>query len=179
MGASRPVRRGPRGRRTAIAGVFAAVAVAGAVACDPGGLSSVSVAYTTDESVTRELDRREANVRWLTCDASYGDDGTASARSAPGRTVASVACEGETSDGGDITVDGEVTRVVDGACVRGDLTAEVGGERWLRVDGLGDCDATPAPPAPDSAPGRPGPTVTVTRTLWCQGDPKCLPVEGK
>jgi hypothetical protein len=163
--------------------VLAAVAVAGAVACDPGGLNSASVAYTTDAAVTRELDRLQADVRWLTCNASYGDDGTASARSAPGRTVASVVCEGETSDGRDISVEGEVTRVVDGACVRGNLTAEVDGERWLRVDGLGDCDATPSPPARDSAPGRPGPTVTVTvtvtRALWCQGDPKCQPVEGK
>ncbi|CAL9528740.1 hypothetical protein SUDANB6_04012 [Streptomyces sp. enrichment culture] len=181
MGVSRAIRWWPRGRRTVVAGAFAALAAGGVAACDPGGLSSASVAYTTDEAVTRELNRQKAGVRWLTCTASRGDGGTASARPASGRTVASVDCEGETDDGKEITVDGEVTRVVDGACVRGNLTAKVDGKVWFRVDGLGDCDATPTPPAGGPTRGQPAPTVTVTvtRTVWCQEHPKCWPAEGK
>lgn len=168
-----------------VAGALAALAVGGLTACDPGGLSSASVAYTTDETVTRELNRRKADVRWLTCTASYGDGARASARPASEETVASVDCEGETGDGRDITVDGRVTRVVEGACVRGNLTVEVDGEERLRVDGLGDCDATPTPVPPVNDPGRAQPgatvtvTVTVTRTMWCQRDPNCWPAEGK
>ncbi|MFH8972594.1 hypothetical protein [Streptomyces sp. NPDC017890] len=171
MGASRRI------RRTAAVVVGVLVTVGGAVACEAGGLSSASVAYTTDQTVTRELERRKADVRWLTCTASFGDDGATA--SAGEDTVASVDCKGETDDGKDITVDGEVTRVVNGACVRGDLSAEVDGKEWFRVQGLGNCDATSAPPADRPSRHQPGPTVTVTRTIWCPDDPHCRPVEGK
>jgi hypothetical protein len=171
MGASRRI------RRLAPVVVGAVVAVGGVVACEPGGLSTASVAYTTDQTVTRELERRKAEVRWLTCTASYGDDGGSA--SASEDTVASVDCEGETGDGKDVTVDGEVTRAVNGACVRGDLTAKVDGKQWFRVQGLGNCDATSAPPANRPSQQGPGPTVTVTRTIWCPDDPHCRPVEGK
>jgi hypothetical protein len=181
MGASRRVRRDPvtvRGRRAVLAAAGVVVAVGGAVACDPGGgLGTASVAYTTDQTVTRELDRRGAGVRWLTCTASYGDLGRSA--SAGEATVATVDCEGETDGGQDITVDGEVTRVVNGACVRGDLTAKVDGKEWFRVKGLGNCDAAPSPPANGTGRDRPGPTVTVTRTIWCPDDPHCRPVQGK
>ncbi|MFE0811783.1 hypothetical protein ACFW34_30555, partial [Streptomyces sp. NPDC058848] len=155
--------------------------VGGVVGCEPGGLSSASVAFTTDQTVTRELERRKAEVRWITCTASYGDEGDrgGGSASATESTVASVDCDGKTDDGKDITVDGKVTRVVDGACVRGDLTAKVAGKQWFRVDGLGDCDAAGAPPANRPSQQRPGPTVTVTRTIWCPDDPHCRPVEGK
>ncbi|MEU3728248.1 hypothetical protein AB0E81_02385 [Streptomyces sp. NPDC033538] len=164
--------------------VGSVVAVGGVVACDPGGLSSASVAFTTDQTVTRELERQKADVRWITCTASVGDDGGdggdgGATASAGEDTVASVDCEGETDDGKDITVDGEVTRVVNGACVRGDLTAKVDGEEWFRVKGLGNCDTTSAPPANRPSQDQPGPTVTVTRTIWCPDDPHCRPVEGK
>ncbi|GAA5203727.1 hypothetical protein [Streptomyces thinghirensis] len=164
-------------RRAAPVVVGAVVAVGGVGACDPGGLSSASVAYTTDQTVTRELERRKAEVRWLTCTASFGDDGATA--SAGEDTVASVDCEGKTDGGQDITVDGEVARVVNGACVRGDLTAKVDGKEWFRVKGLGNCDATSAPPANRPTQHQPGPTVTVTRTIWCPDDPHCRPVEGK
>ncbi|MGW8064788.1 hypothetical protein ACVV2G_21575 [Streptomyces ziwulingensis] len=171
MGVSRRI------RRVVPVVVGAVVAVGGVGACDPGGLSSASVAYTTDQTVTRELQRQKAQVRWLTCTASYGDDGgTASAGE---DTVASVDCEGKTDGGEDITVDGKVTRVVNGACVRGDLTAKVDGKEWFRVKGLGNCDATTAPPENRPSPHGPGPTVTVTRTIWCPDDPHCRPVQGK
>ncbi|MET9776858.1 hypothetical protein ABZ023_21760 [Streptomyces sp. NPDC006367] len=192
MGALRRIRHFPnipdhpvaaRGRRAALVAVGVAAAVGGAVACDPGGgLGSAAVAYTTDRTVTRELDRRDAGVRWLTCTASVEGDGATA--SADENTVASVDCEGRTDTRKDITVDGKVTRVVNGACVRGDLTAKVDGKEWFRVKGLGNCDTAPSPPAPSppaDGPGRdrPGPTVTVTRTIWCPDDPHCRPVQGK
>ncbi|MES9619812.1 hypothetical protein [Streptomyces tuirus] len=181
MGVSTRYRLGPRGRRVAVAATFAVLAVGGAVACEPGAISSASVAYTTDETVTKELNRQKAGVRWLTCTASYGDNGGKSSPSARERTVATVDCEGETKDGKDITVDGKVTHAVDGACVRGNITAKVDGKVWFQVDGLGDCDSTTPPPVGGPADGRPGPTVTVTvtQTVWCDRYPDCRPVEGK
>ncbi|MEU3844171.1 hypothetical protein AB0E88_29630 [Streptomyces sp. NPDC028635] len=156
------------------------VAVGGVVACDPGGLGSAAVAYTTDQTATKELQRRHVDVRWLTCTADYGDRGATP--SAGAGTVVTVDCRGQTKDGRDITVKGKVTRAVDGACVRGDLTAEVGGKQVFHVSGLGNCDATPSPVGPPGngpGPARPTVTVTVTRTIWCQGDPTCWPVQGK
>ncbi|KOG40787.1 hypothetical protein AQJ84_12535 [Streptomyces resistomycificus] len=155
---------------------LAGLAVGGAVACDPAGLNSATVAYTTDQTVTAELERQKADVRWLNCTASYGDG-----RSTPTATenaVAEVDCEGETDDGKDITVTGKVTRAVSGACVRGDLTAKIDGKVWFHVEGLGDCDAKNTPPVND--PGQPGPTVTVTvtKTVYCQKAPQCWP-DGK
>ncbi|MBK3637937.1 MULTISPECIES: hypothetical protein [Streptomyces] len=138
----------------------AAVAVAALVACEPGGLSTMSVAYTTDQAATAEIQRRDVHVRWLTCTAQYKDREKT-------ESIASVDCKGETSDGRDITVQGQVTRAVDGSCVRGDLTATVGRKQLFRVSGLGDCgSATPSPVKP-SGSGRPGarPTVTVTVTV--------------
>ncbi|MEU0172527.1 hypothetical protein ABZ178_04105 [Streptomyces massasporeus] len=181
MGASTRYRLGPRGRRVAVAATFAVLAVGGAVACEPGAISSASVAYTTDETVTKELNRQKAGVRWLTCTASYGENGGKSSPSARERTVATVDCEGETDDGKDITVDGKVTHAVDGACVRGNITAKVDGKVWFQVDGLGDCNSTTPPPVGGPADGRPGPavTVTVTQTVWCDRYPDCRPVEGK
>jgi hypothetical protein len=163
-----------------VAATFAVVAVGGAVACEPGGISSASVAYTTDETVTRELNRQKADVRWLTCTASYGNGGKASA-SADEKTVATVDCEGETKDDKEITVTGKVTHAVDGACVRGNITAKVDGKVWFQVDGLGDCDRTSPPPVGGPPNGQPGPTVTVTvtQTIWCDRYPDCRPVEGK
>ncbi|MFE9764396.1 hypothetical protein ACFYPC_07665 [Streptomyces sp. NPDC005808] len=166
---------------------FAAVAVGGVVACDPSGLSSASVAYTTDQTVTKELDRQNADVAWLSCTASF--DGGNQVYT-PGRTpsptedtVADVDCTGETSDGKDISVTGKVTRAVDGRCVRGDLTARIDGKQWFHVTGLGNCDAPSTPgntPPVNNEPQQPGPTVTVTvtKTIWCQGDPTCWP-QGK
>ncbi|MFG3099287.1 hypothetical protein ACGFZL_01925 [Streptomyces sp. NPDC048182] len=173
----RGVRQGGRTRRAVLAAVGAAVAVVGVAACDPGGLNSATVAYTTDQTMTRELDRRQIDVERLTCTASVGDRGGSA--SATPADVASVECRGETRDGRDIAVDGQVTRVVDRACVRGLLVAKVGGKERLRVSGLGDCDATSAPPGGSGGGQGPGPTVTVTRTIWCPEDPHCRPVEGK
>ena len=185
----RAMTRSSGGRVASVAGLVV-VAVGAAVACEPGGLSGVSVAYTTDRTATHELERRHVDLSWLSCTAAYGDkssagrSGTSGKSSSPSaRTVASVDCRGKTDDGKDVTVKGRVTRAVDGRCVRGQLRGAVGGKQVFRVDGLGDCDAsaTPAPPATyrPSPPGRPGPTVTVTRTIWCHGDPTCRPVEGK
>jgi hypothetical protein len=181
MGAFRRNLPEPRRRRVAAAATFAVLAVGGAVACEPGSVSAASVAYTTDETVTKELNRQKAGVRWLTCTASYGESGGKSSPSARERTVATVDCEGETDDGKEITVDGKVTHAVDGACVRGNITAKVDGKVWFEVDGLGDCDSTSPPPVGGPPDGQPGPTVTVTvtQTIWCERYPDCRPVEGK
>lgn len=154
------------------------VAVGGVVACDPGGLNSASVAYTTDRTATKELERQHVNVRWLSCTAHYADQ----AATASANTVASVDCQGATDDGKDITVTGKVNRAVNGACVRGDLTAKVGGKQWFHVSGLGNCNATPSPVngGAGGQQGQPTVTVTVTRTVWCvNNNPQCRPVEGK
>ncbi|MDQ0830903.1 hypothetical protein QF032_002747 [Streptomyces achromogenes] len=143
-----------------------AIAAVGVVACEPGGLSALSVAHTTDVAATAEIQRRHVDVRWLTCTAQYKDEKKAGA-------VAAVDCRGKTTDGRDITVDGRIARAVDGACVRGDLTAVVGGKQLFRVSGLGDCkSATPSPvkPSGSAAPGvRPTVTVTVTETVGAGG----------
>jgi len=169
------------------------VVVGGVVACDPGGLSSATVAFTTDQTVTKELERRDVDVQRLTCTAS-ADGGSGNKASGDGSSpsprenaVARVDCEGETRGGKDITVSGRVTRAVDGRCVRGDLIAEIAGKQWFRVSGLGNCDAPSAPTRlphatwrpPDK--GRPAPTVTVTvtKTVYCQENPNCWPAEGK
>lgn len=176
------VRRGVRWRRPVVVAGFVVAAVGGAVACEPGGLSSAAIAYTTDETVTEELNRQKAGVRWLSCTASFGDkEGSSSASSGREDTVASVDCRGETEDGKEITVTGKVTHAVNGSCVRGDITAEVDGKQWFRVEGLGDCDATSPPAVGEPPKGGPDPTVTVTvtTTVWCDQYPSCRPVEGK
>ncbi|MEU9477702.1 hypothetical protein [Streptomyces sp. NPDC048191] len=182
MGVLRRNRRGVR--RVVVAGLVG-VAGAAVVACQPGDLSTAGAAYTTDTTATAELERQHVDVSWLTCTGAYGSAGRAAGRtpSPSETTVVSVDCRGETKDGRKITVTGRVTKAVDGACVRGDLTARVGGRQVFHVDGLGDCDATPGPtyrpPTHHPGGGQPAVTVTVTRTLWCKGDPTCWPVQGK
>ncbi|OSP43227.1 hypothetical protein B7767_11335 [Streptomyces sp. 13-12-16] len=160
--------------RQVLAAGFAVAAVAGVTACEGGGLGSAAVAFTTDQTVTEELDRRKAEVRWLSCTGSFGDKEGQD-------TVASVDCQGETQDGKEITVTGKVTHAVNGACVRGNLTAKVGGKQLFRVDGLGDCDSTSPPRVGEPTRRGPDPTVTVTvtTTVWCEQYPSCRPVEGK
>ncbi|MEU5535862.1 hypothetical protein [Streptomyces sp. NPDC020362] len=176
--------RRARGTRVAAGAGLAVVALGAVVACDPGGLNSATVAYTTDRTATAELKHHDVNVSWLTCTGSTdGGSGKTGAPSAT-KTVVSVDCQGQTTDKRRITVTGRVTRAVDGACVRGDLTAKVGGRQVFHVSGLGNCDAAPhvtyKPPTPyHPTHQQPGPTVTVTRTIWCKGDPTCWPVQGK
>ncbi|MFF3874163.1 hypothetical protein [Streptomyces sp. NPDC001978] len=187
MGAFTRIWHRPRGTRAAAVAGLAVLAVGGVVACEPGGFGPASVAYTTDKTATAELKRRHVDVRWLSCTGTYGNKAyTPGKTPSPAEsTVVSVDCQGQTSDDRKITVKGRVTRAVDGACVRGDLIARVGGKESFHVNGLGNCDATPAPaytPPVTYRPSggqQPGPTVTVTRTIWCKGDPTCWPVEGK
>ncbi|MFF7987406.1 hypothetical protein ACFZDK_51500 [Streptomyces sp. NPDC007901] len=185
MGALSRIRRRPRGTRVAAVAGLAVIAVGGVVGCQPTDLNSATVAYTTDQTATAELKRQHVDVSWLTCTGNYGSSTASSTKtpSASQTTVVSVDCRGRTKDGRDITVTGRVTKAVSGACVRGDLVAKVGGKEWFHVKGLGNCDATPGPTystyRPPTYGQQPGPTVTVTKTVWCQGDPKCWPVQGK
>ncbi|MFJ2741832.1 hypothetical protein ACIO3O_19465 [Streptomyces sp. NPDC087440] len=183
MGAWRRVRH----RRTLAAAVLAGATVAGVAACEPGGdgggLSSFAVALTTDQTGTRALERAGIDVSWMTCTSTLGDRARVSAdpslrpslvTAAPSaRNVATVACEGQTKDGREIDVEGRVTEERDGRCVRGDLTATVGGRTVFRANVLGDCNARPTsrpptwspPPEPTLRPtSRPTRTVTATAT---------------
>ncbi|WP_436847359.1 hypothetical protein [Streptomyces aureus] len=184
MGALRHFRRCTRRGRVLTALGLGAAGVFAMTACQPvDGLSTATVAYTTDQTATKELNRRHVDVRWLTCTAHVGTASTAGRSSSPSEnTVASVDCQGQTDDGRAIVVKGRVTRAVNGACVRGDLRATVGGRQVFRVKGLGDCDTGPTPPVTyHPTNGGPGPTVTVTvtKTMWCKGDPTCWPSQGK
>ena len=178
MGVSHRI-RGRAARGIAVT-ALAVLGAGGIAACDPGGLSAASVAFTTDQTVTKELERQKADVQWLNCTGSYDGGSGGSSPQAGERTVVKVDCEGETSDGKDITVTGRITRAVSGSCVRGDLVAEVGGTEWFHVNGLGRCDSTPSPVGPGDGGQQPGPTVTVTvtKTVYCQERPNCWP-EGK
>ncbi|MEU6703069.1 hypothetical protein [Streptomyces wuyuanensis] len=168
--------------RSPVRALAAAVCAAGAatclVACEPGtsgGLSAMAVSYTTDIAGTRALEKEGVRVRWLSCAARLGGAGGASP-SAPApvgsaRAAAGVDCEGETDEGGRITIGGTVTQEIGGRCVHGDLTAESDGRRVFRAYVLGDCSAplptptrTPLLFAPGDA-GAPRPTVTVTVTV--------------
>ncbi|WP_260333600.1 hypothetical protein [Streptomyces beigongshangae] len=176
--------RGPVLAVTAVAAVFALVA------CEPGdGINTAAVAITTDQTGTRELERRGVDVQWLTCTASYGDngdngdDGKSTGASPSVRSVADVDCVGETGDGQDISIKGEVTQEINGTCVRGDLTATVDGKERFRLNVLGNCRAgTPTPPVGHRTtppPADPGATVTVTRTVTRYPHPGCSCYEGK
>ncbi|KOV63073.1 hypothetical protein [Streptomyces sp. MMG1121] len=182
------VLRGIRLRRPARAVAVAGLVVVGGgavVGCQPTDLNSSAAAYTTRTTATAALKRQHVDVSWLSCVGNYG--GRAGRTPSPSETtVVSVGCQGETTDRKKITVSGKVTKAVDGACVRGDLTARVGGRQVFHVDGLGDCDATPGPtyktPTYHPGGGRPTVTVTVTETGASpprKGDPTCWPVEGK
>ncbi|WP_078607152.1 hypothetical protein [Streptomyces flavidovirens] len=172
-------------RRTVAAIGLAGTAIVGVSACEPGagGMSSVAVAMTTDQTGTRALERAGVDVRWMSCTSTVGEGGKATggtgpaAAPAPSRDVASVECEGETTDRQDIRIDGKVTEERDGRCVRGDLTARVGERTVFRADVLGDCDAAPTRTATTSgnptpsATYRPTATVTATVTVTAAPDP--------
>ncbi|MGK5632996.1 hypothetical protein ACSNOD_31760, partial [Streptomyces sp. URMC 123] len=58
------------------------------VACDPsasGGLSTVAVALTTDQTGTRALEQAGVDVQWLSCTSHVGERPR---RAAPGAAVA-------------------------------------------------------------------------------------------
>ncbi|MFG2497037.1 hypothetical protein ACGFSB_02305 [Streptomyces sp. NPDC048441] len=200
-----------RRRRVVCAVAFAGAAALGAAACDPvdGGMNSAAVAITVDQMGTKELERQHLDVLWLSCTATFKDKVTPSSGAEPRDTVATVDCQGQAKEGKGpggsthITIKGKVWKVVDERCVRGDLTARVGGKEWFRVDVLGDCSgggngngsgsgngsgggggggdssATPEPPASHQPPG---PTVTVTVTADPPPrppDPTCSCFQGK
>jgi hypothetical protein len=177
-------------RRIPVAAGLAVAAVFGVAACEPGnGISTAAVAITTDQAGTRELEKQGVDVQWLTCTASYGDKGSTAGTSPSVRSVATVDCVGEAKDGREITITGKVTQEINGACVRGDLTAKVAGKQWFRVDVLGNCAAgTPSTTKPWTPPAdhrttppadRPGATVTVTRTVTAYPSPTCSCFQGK
>ncbi|MYT73094.1 MULTISPECIES: hypothetical protein [unclassified Streptomyces] len=134
-----------RGRRVAAAAAVVVAAGLGAVACQPTDedLNPSTVAATTDQQGTAELNRQNAHVRWLSCSAAYIN--RTSGNGSTSQDV-HVDCHGKTTDGKQITLTGDAYAVVSGKCVRGSFTAKVEGKLWFRVDVLGNCSA------PDSTP---------------------------
>ncbi|MEU3460221.1 hypothetical protein ABZ721_09710 [Streptomyces sp. NPDC006733] len=135
-----------------VAGGLALAAFGGVVACDPAdGMTASAVSITTDQLGTRALKDRGFDVRWLSCSASVNSATTATRTASPrpsGATtkgIASVDCQGETADQQAITVTGRITEQLDGRCVRGRLTAQVGKRTVFDVGGLGDCTAPSGP----------------------------------
>ncbi|MEV0320471.1 hypothetical protein ACIBKX_04505 [Streptomyces sp. NPDC050658] len=152
MGALRQLREravdvGGRRRRVMLAVGVAGAAVFGAAACEPvdGGMNTAAVAITTDEMATKELERQNLDVLWISCTARFEDRVTPSSGDPDNNVDVTVDCQGQAKNGkgsddtATITVKGTVWDVVDGRCVRGNLTAKVDGEEWFRVDVLGDC----------------------------------------
>lgn len=189
MGRDKGILR-PRRRRTPVlyAVALAGAAALGVTACDPanGDMNTSAVALTTDRMGTKELERQHLDVAWLSCTARYANKVTPkSGSSADENAAVTVDCQGQSDDGKDITLKGTVRSVVDGGCVRGDLTAKVDGKQWFRVDVLGNCDSGDGngdggdsePPASQQPPSheepRPGPTTTVTVTVTPPPDPTC------
>ncbi|MDF9813176.1 hypothetical protein [Streptomyces sp. SPB162] len=141
-----------------VAGGLALAAFGGVVACDPAGeMTASAVSITTDQLGTRALKDHGIDVRWMSCSASVNSATTASRTPSPrpsggtAKGVASVDCQGETADQQKITITGRITEQLDGRCVRGRLTAEVGKRTVFDVSGLGDCTATSGPAGKTSA----------------------------
>lgn len=118
-----------RNRKLWAAAVLLAGGAAAAVtACDPAdGLGATAVSATTDQLATHALKQRKVDVQWLSCSATQG------------KTQDKVDCLGRTKDQKKISVTGTVTKQMDNECVRGRLTATVGGSTVFDVGGLGVC----------------------------------------
>jgi hypothetical protein len=115
--------------KSRVAGVAGTLVVlAAVVACHPtDSLSSANVSVSTDQLATKALKQQKVRVQWLSCGASED------------RTDPKVDCVGRTSGQTKITVTGDVSRQWDLKCVRGHLTAAVGGRTVFDVRGLGNC----------------------------------------
>ncbi|MBW5424725.1 hypothetical protein GKQ77_24695, partial [Streptomyces sp. BG9H] len=122
---------------------LAGAATLGVSACEPGGgdLNTSAVALTVDEMGTKALERQRLDVAWISCTARYEDRVTPKSGSPTREAVVEVDCQGESDSDQDITIKGKVHAVVDGRCVRGNLTAKVDGKEWFQVDVLGNCGA--------------------------------------
>ncbi|MEU6841255.1 hypothetical protein ABZ930_05175 [Streptomyces sp. NPDC046716] len=144
-----------RGRRVAAVAACVAAAGLGVVACQPtdGDLNPSTVAATTDQQATAELNRQNAHVRWLSCSAAYVNS---TGNSGATTQDVHVDCNGKTTDGKQITVTGNAYAVVSGKCVRGSFTAKVEGKLWFHVGVLGNCSApdTTTPPTDEPSDTR-------------------------
>ncbi|MER5254042.1 MULTISPECIES: hypothetical protein [unclassified Streptomyces] len=178
---------------------FAGAAVIGVAACDPvdSEMNTAAIAITTDEMATKELERQHLDVLWISCTARFKERVTPSSGSPDRDAAATVDCQGQARNGkgsdntSDITVKGTVWSVVDGHCVRGNLTAKVDNKEWFRVDVLGDCSGGDngdngggngggdTPVEPDEPDQPPGATVTVTVAPPGTPDPTCSCFKGK
>ncbi|GAA0972141.1 hypothetical protein GCM10009574_023720 [Streptomyces asiaticus] len=115
-------------------------------ACEPtgGGISSVTIAITTDQVATEALERGGVGVRWMSCNAEFRHGRTAGAASPSqseraGETDARVDCHGRTDNDKDVRIRGRVTYVREDHCVRGDLTGQVDGRKVFEANVIGEC----------------------------------------
>ncbi|WNE96510.1 hypothetical protein PS467_14790 [Streptomyces luomodiensis] len=166
MGVFSRVERG----RAALAVVAVGAAAVAVTGCEPaeGGLSSVTIAITTDKVASHALERGGVGVRWMSCNAEFRKGRTVGA--SPAResertrasdspreteraqeTDARVDCRGRTDSDKDIRVSGRVTYVRENHCVRGDLTGEVDGRKVFQANVIGECQGR----ALDTASPRP------------------------
>ncbi|MEU4895434.1 hypothetical protein AB0B12_15395 [Streptomyces sp. NPDC044780] len=172
MGVFSRVERG----RAALAVVAVGAAAVAVTGCEPaeGGLSSVTIAITTDKVASHALERGGVGVRWMSCNAEFRKGRTVGASPARGsertrasdaprasdspreteraqETDARVDCRGRTDSDKDIRVSGRVTYVRENHCVRGDLTGEVDGRKVFQANVIGECQGS----ALDTASPRP------------------------
>ncbi|MFS7878389.1 hypothetical protein ACEYXF_34365 [Streptomyces asiaticus] len=150
--------RQARGGRTLFAVAAVGAAVVAVTACEPtgGGISSVTIAITTDQVATEALERGGVGVRWMSCNAEFRHGRTAGAASPSqseraGETDARVDCHGRTDNDKDVRIRGRVTYVREDHCVRGDLTGQVDGRKVFEANVIGECQGG----GPDTGSPRP------------------------
>ncbi|MFH8979799.1 hypothetical protein [Streptomyces varsoviensis] len=98
------------------------------------------MSVTTDQLATRALERNNVPVQWLACSGQVEGTGKKDKGSPPPVTAVGVDCQGQTKDGKKIIVYGRVTGISGDSCVRGNLTAKVGGKTVFTATVLGSCD---------------------------------------
>ncbi|MGW4076768.1 hypothetical protein ACWELB_25260 [Streptomyces asiaticus] len=150
--------RQARGGRTLFAVAAVGAALVAVTACEPtgGGISSVTIAITTDQVATEALERGGVGVRWMSCNAEFRHGRTAGAASPSqseraGETDARVDCHGRTDNDKDVRIRGRVTYVREDHCVRGDLTGQVDGRKVFEANVIGECQGG----GPDTGSPRP------------------------
>ncbi len=173
-----------RGRRllwgTGVVGIVG-VGVGALVGCEPtaGGLSAINVSVTTDQLATRALERNNVTVQWLACSGQVEGTGKTSKGSPPPVTAVGVDCQGRSGDGKKIIVYGRVTGISGDSCVRGNLTAKVGGRTVFTSTVLGSCAGgggpTSAPSGTASGPDQPAPRPSRTHRPWPTSSDSCAP----
>ncbi|MEU7045442.1 hypothetical protein AB0A77_30905 [Streptomyces varsoviensis] len=143
------------------------------------------MSVTTDQLATRALERNNVPVQWLACSGQVEGTGKKDKGSPPPVTAVGVDCQGQTKDGKKIIVYGRVTGISGDSCVRGNLTAKVGGKTVFTATVLGSCDGDGdgESPGPSSGGGRtdaPAPhQPTQSHQPWPSASDTCSPKQSE